>query len=85
MGRLRRLFRRPWWESPSAPWPPASVGLAAADRRTAVELAEVDRQLASWRWAVNRPNVRTDYLLDERLFWRPPDVMASVGEWGLAA
>ena len=59
--------------------------LAAADRKTAAGLAAVDRALTGWSWAVNRPNPGTDYLLDERLFLRPVDVMASTGDWGLAA
>jgi hypothetical protein len=59
--------------------------LAAVDRMVATELMEIDRQLRSWRWAVNWPNSCTDYLLDERLQYRPVDVMASAGDWGLAA
>lgn len=60
-------------------------GLAAADRNVAIELAAVERALTNWSWAVNRPNPATDYLLDERLMLRPPDVMDSGGDWGLAA
>jgi hypothetical protein len=59
--------------------------LAAVDRNVAVHLAEVDRALTGWSTAINRPKPGTDYLLDERLMLRPADVMASAGEWGLAA
>lgn len=52
MSWLRRLFRRPWWESPSQPWPPRT-GLRpvpssqatlravwlAIDRRVAFEMS----------------------------------------------
>lgn len=37
--RRPRWLRRPWWERPSGPWPSATVGLAAVDRRVARELA----------------------------------------------
>jgi hypothetical protein len=70
-----RLFRRS----------SLAYDMAAVDRVIAAELVEIDRQLKSWSQAINRPNPATDYLLDERLFHRPPDVMASVGGWGLAA
>ena len=59
--------------------------LAVIDRKVADHLGAVDRSLARWSTAINRPNIGTDMLLDERLYYRPPDVMVSAGEWGLAA
>jgi len=47
-----------------------------ADRRTADNLRAVDRGLSAWvDFEPKGPGM--DLLLDERLFWRPPDVMAT--------
>lgn len=68
------------------PAPHVNPGLERlVDRQVRGHLAAIDEELSRWSTASNRPNIRTDYLLDERLMHRPPDVMASVGDWGLAA
>jgi hypothetical protein len=63
------------WVSPDEPRM-TGRDWARADRRVSDNLRAVDRGLSAW--AGFEPKAAgMDMLLDERLFWRPPDVMAT--------
>lgn len=47
-----------------------------ADRRVTDNLKAIDRDLSAWV-GFEPKTVQVDYLLDERLYLRPPDVMAT--------
>lgn len=49
--------------------------VAAVDRNVATEVRAIDQTLASW--AGHPKTAAVDQLLDERLWHRPPDVLAS--------
>lgn len=63
------------WVNPPAEPRMTARDWARADRRVADNLRAVDRALSAW--AGFEPKTGVDYLLDERLYLRPPDVMAT--------
>jgi hypothetical protein len=72
------------WRRPIEPvfiTPPAEPRMSSRawrnlDRQVTAELASIDRDLSAW--ARHEPKTEAvDYLLDARLYIRPPDVMES--------
>jgi hypothetical protein len=72
------------WVTPRAESPTTRRDWRRADRRVTDNLLAVDRGLSAW--AGFRPKTEAvDYLLDERLMLRPPDVMATWPARGCAS